>query len=319
MAQSGPGRHYRRGVSLVEIMRRFPSDKAAHDWFASVRWPDGPHCPRCESDNVQVGTKHKTMPYRCRPCRRYFSVKTGTVMEDSKLGCQTWAVAIYLLTTGLKGQSSMKLHRDLGITQKTAWHLAHRIRQTFATEPESFDGPVEADETYFGGKKKNRPLSERRLEGRGVAGKVAVGGILDRPTNQITATVLPDTKVRTIQDFVRSGVQPGATIFTDEATAYQGMPEFGHESVRHSVFEYVRGQAHTNGLESFWSMLKRGYVGTYHHMSSKHLGRYVSEFAGRHNLREADTTDQMEAMASGFLGKRLRYAQLTAGGTLGLE
>ena len=233
-------------------------------------------------------------------------------MESSNLGCQTWAVAIYPLTTGLKDQSSMKLHRDLGVTQKTAWHLAHRIRQTFANDLEPFEGPVEVDDTYFGGKKRNRPLSQRKIEGRGVADKVPVGGGLDRPTNRVTATVLPDTKVRTIQGFVRKGVQQGAMLFTDEATAYGGMPDFGHESVKHSVFEYVRGQAHTNGLESFCSMLKRGYVGTYHHMSPKHLGRYVEEFAGRHNLRDADNTDQMEAMASGFLGKRLRYAELVA-------
>ena len=135
-----------------------------------------------------------------------------------------------------------------------------------------------------------------------VADKVPVGGILDRFTNRVTATVLPDTKVRTIQGFVRKGVHRGAMLFTDEATAYRGMHDFRHESVKHSVFEYVRGQAHTNGLESFWSLFKRGYVGTYHLVSPKHLDRYVGEFVGRHNLRAADATDQMEAMASGFLG-----------------
>ena len=232
------------------------------------------------------------MPYRCCPCRRYFSVKTGTVMESSSLGCQTWAVAIYLLTTGLKGQSSMKLHRDLGITQKNAWHLAHRIRQTFATDPGQFEGPVEVDETCSGGKKKNRPLSQRGLEGRGVADKVPVGGILDRPTNRVTATLLPDTKVRTIQGFVRKAVHQGAMLFTDEATAYRGMPAFGHESVKHSVFEYVRGRP----TPTAW----------------RRSGPCSSGATWGPNLGDADTTDQMEAMARGFVGKRLEYATLAA-------
>ena len=313
MATNAPGRHYRQGMSLVEIMRRFPDDRAAHDWFAESRWHGDVRCPRCGTANVLIGTAHRSMPYRCRPCRRYFSVKTGTVMEDSKLGCQVWAVAIYLLTTGLKGQSSMKLHRDLGITQKTAWHLAHRIRETWSDGPPPFSGPVEVDETFIGGKRKNMPKSKRaELEGRGPVGKAVVIGAKDRGTLEITATVIPDRSGDTLQGFVREAAEPGAQVFTDDAAGYQGMPEFGHESVNHSVGEYVRGQAHTNGIESFWSMLKRGYIGTYHHMSQKHLERYVEEFAGRHNARDLDTIDQMELIARGLLGKRLRYADLTA-------
>ena len=165
------------------------------------------------------------------------------------------------------------------------------------------------DETYFGGRK-NRPVSQRRLEGRGVARKVPVAGILGRPTKQVSARVLPDTKVPTIRGFVREGVKQGAMLHTDEAIAYQEMPDLWHERVRHTVFEYVRGQAHTNGLESSWSVLKRGYIGIYHHMSAKHLGRYVEEFAGRQDLRDADTTDEMETMVSGFVGKGLHYSDL---------
>ena len=156
MAHKAPGKHYREGMSLVEIIRMFPDDAAAERWFTKVRWPDGAHCPHCGSVNVQDGTKHKTMPYRCRDCRKWFSVKTGTVMQSSKLGLQVWAVATYLLTTGLKGQASMKLHRDLGITQKTAWHLAHRIRETWAKKNKPMAGPVEVDETYIGGLEKNK-------------------------------------------------------------------------------------------------------------------------------------------------------------------
>ena len=145
MAHSAPGKHYRKGLILPQVMRTFRDDAAAERWFAKVRWPDG---PRCGTADVRAGTAHKSMPCRCRPCRRYVSVRIGTVMEDSKLGYQIWALAIYLLTTGLKGQSSMKLRRDLGITQKSAWHLAHRIRETWREAPAPFGGPVEVDEAW---------------------------------------------------------------------------------------------------------------------------------------------------------------------------
>ena len=133
MNRKGPGKNYRNGISLVRLMQMFPDDETAAAWFVKQRWPEGIRCAYCESDNVQDGTTHPTMPYRCRSCRKFFSVKTGTVMQSSKLGCQVWALAIYLMTTGLKGTSSMKLHRDLNVTQKTAWHLAHRIRETWHT------------------------------------------------------------------------------------------------------------------------------------------------------------------------------------------
>ena len=159
------------------------------------------------------------------------------------------------------------------------------------------------DDNYFGGKK-NKPLPQWRGEERGVVDKVQVGGVLDWQTTGVTACVPPDTKVRTVQGFVRKGVHQGAMLVIDEATVYRGMPDFMHESIRHSVFEYVRAPAHPNGLESFRPMLKRGCASTCHHVSAKHSGRYVEEIAGRHNLRDADTTDQMETMAAGFVGKR---------------
>ena len=147
-------------MTLVELMQMFPDDAEAERWFVETRWPDGPACPNCESTNVQSGAAHKTMPYRCRTCRKRFSVKTGTAMEASNLGYQTWALAIYLLTTSLKGVSSMKLHRDLGISQKSAWHLAHRLRQAWAEHGAApFQGPIEVDETFIGGKEGRKPRS----------------------------------------------------------------------------------------------------------------------------------------------------------------
>ena len=292
----------------------FPDDETAERWFIEQRWPNGVCCPKCGSLNVQTGAKHPTMPFRCREkeCVKLFSTKTGTVMEGSKIGYQDWIIASFLMMTSLKSVSSMKLHRDLGITQKSAWFLAQRLRIALSRDGALFSGPVEVDETYFGGKRHNMSKTRReKLEGRGPAGKTAVVGAKDRATKQVAAKVVTSTDKDTLQGFVKDHTVPGATVYTDDATAYESLP-FNHVTVKHSLSEYVKGDVHTNGIESLWSMLKRAHKGTFHKLSPKHLDRYIQEFAGRHNVRDLDTAEQLVSISDGMRGKRLRYKQLIA-------
>ena len=307
---TAPGKSDREGIGVLELFEIFPDEKSARKWFENLRWfNEESHCPRCGSMRTSTVPNETPMPYHCGDCRKYFSVKTGTVMEKSKLPLRKWVIAIYLMSTNLKGVSSMKLHRDLGVTQKTAWMMAQKIREGWIQD-RKLSGTVEVDETFIGGKEKNKH-EDKRSHTRGPSGKAVVVGMKDRETNKVIAKPVSERSKEEIHGLIGENVSPGAKVYTDDHRSYIGLP-YDHESINHSVGEYVREQAHTNGIESFWAMLKRGYDGTYHKMSEKHLGRYVTEFAGRHNVRELDTIDQMKFVAKGFIGKKLPYKKLAA-------
>ena len=318
MAYTAPGKAHREGLTLVQLFDLFPDEAAATRFFEANVWPTGRCCGKCGSTRTSEVRNAKPMPYFCNDCRSYFSVRTGTALSHSKVPLRKWAIAIYLELTSLKSVSSMKLHRDIGVSQPTAWFMLHRIREAWVSPGGDgpYSGPVEVDEAYFGGRRKNMSNARRKAlaeiqPGRGAVGKTAVVGIKDRESNRMVARVLERTDKDTLQGFVAKHAAPGATVYSDDAAAYKGLP-FPHEAVKHSVAEYVRGMAHTNGIESFWATLKRAHMGTFHKISPKHLDRYVQEFAGKHNERSRDTLDIMCHVIAGLVGKRLMYWQLIA-------
>ena len=305
-----PGRYYRTGMSYEELFDMYPTERSAEKWFEDQRWGKvGLYCPRCGCVDRCKKTPKQSMPYWCGACRRRFSVRIGTLLERSHVPYRKWVVAIYLHLSNLKGVSSVKLARYLKVTQKTAWFMLHRIREAFENQtPFKMVGPVEIDESYFGGLERNKHLDKKLNAGRGTVGKTAVVGIKDRQTKEIRAQVVPDTKADTLQGFVIAHTKKRAIKYTDENAAYEGLDT--HQAVSHGTGEYVRRQVHINGMESFWAMMKRGFHGVYHRMSIAHLHRYVAEFSGRHNIRDKDTVDQIQDVFAGMIGKRLMYAHL---------
>jgi len=238
------------GISLIELGELFPNEDAAREWFEAKRWPDEERpCPRCVDGVGRPVPNENRMPYRCVRCHKFFSVRTGTALERSKVPLKKWAYAIYLSVTSLKGVSSMKLHRDIGVTQKTAWFMAHRIREAWGLDDYAppFAGPVEVDETYMGGEEKNRHAS-KKMHISGPSDKVAVVGIKDCETNEVAAKPVASTDGPTLKGFVRENAAKGAEIFTDDHAAYHGLPQ--HTAVNDSVGEYVGWRTRTESRAS---------------------------------------------------------------------
>ena len=311
MTTTYTSKHKRRRVSLYEFMEKFDTEDKAMRYFEQHLWKGERHCPRCGIHETREAS-HKTMPYWCKVCRKYFSVKTGTLMEGSNLPYRKWFMAIYLLGTSIKGISSTKLANDLGIGQQAAWYLGHRIRQAWAKNTSVMSGLVEVDEVYLGGKESNKHAHKKLHVGGGSGGKTPVLGLKERGSGQVTALKVSDTTASSFETAVLDNVERGSSVFTDDHRGYLRLSRLGykHQSVTHTVGEYVRGQAHTNGIESFWSLLKRGYYGIYHKMSPKHLQRYINEFSARHNVRRIHTIKQIDRTIVGLFGDRLKYKDL---------
>ena len=257
--------------------------------------------------------------WKCKGCKKQFTVKLGTIMEDSPLGLDKWLTAMWMITNAKNGISSWEIHRAIGVTQKSAWFLLHRIRLAMESGGFKFDGEVEADETFIGGKARNMHKDKRaeKIKGTGLSGKAIVIGVLDRETRTVRTKQIPDTKKGTLQAHVREHVAPGASVYTDALLSYVGLaPDYVHEAVDHAV-QYVKGNVHTNCLENYWSLLKRALRGTYVSVEPFHLFRYLDEEAFRYNeRRHADGTvktdgERFVEVAGMIVGKRLTYKRLT--------
>lgn len=291
-------------------MAAFPDEQAAIDHFTAIRWKDGAFCPHCGSTRVYHFSDKRN--HKCGDCRKRFSIKVGTIFEDSKIPMRTWMLAIWMITSHKKGIASTTLAKDLGVTQKTAWFMTQRLR--FAIRTKSFNRPlnghVEIDETYVGGKAINRHKGDPK-NGPGTHGKVAVIGALERGGEAI-AMVIDSTNTATLDGFAHAVVDPDASVSTDEHSGYRHLGRtFNHGVVRHSAGEFVNGLHHTNGIEGFWALLKRQIIGIHHFVSPKHLNRYVGEVTWRFNARDIGEGNRVNALLEETAG-RLTYKELIA-------
>lgn len=298
-------------ISLKKFNEVIPDERAAITFVEEKVWGDTPLCGRCGSSNVYRVKNGYPLSHRCRPCRRYFSVRTGTVMSDTQLPIRTWLLAIHFMHTARKGISALQLHKMLGTTYKTAWFLCHRIREGMKFDGGWFSGGVvEVDETYVGGKKGNMHKHKKPKDWR--TNKHVVMGFKERETGRVFAFPIRDDRPTTVESGVLTYVRPGTTVYSDGHSGYYFLNDFGydHDWVNHGVGEYVRGQAYTNGIESFWSLLKRGYMGVFHYMSWKHLHRYCNEFAYRQSAGIGNGLRTIGGVLSGMKGRRLTYKAL---------
>lgn len=303
--------------TLLEAVQYFADEDVAVAFVANLRWPAGyQECPRCGSVD-EHGYLAKRRVWKCRNCKKQFSVKQGTIFESSPIPLSKWMPAMWMLVNCKNGISSYELGRAIGVTQKSAWFMLHRIRLAMQTNSfEKFDGDVEVDETFIGGAARfmHKDRKDRMIKGRGPVGKVAVMGLLQRHgedgSSRVRIAKVSNTRKRTLQPHVREHVEPGANVYSDSLPSYEGLKdEYVHGVIDHSE-KYVDGKIHTNGLENFWSLLKRAVKGTYVSVEPFHLFRYLDEQAFRFNEREGNDAMRFLRAARNIVGKRLTYESL---------
>ena len=292
---------------LTDFIETFGTDKQCEDFLIERRWgkKENAVCPHCNCKKVYV--RNARMMFRCSACKKNFSVKVGTLFEGSNIKLNKWFLAVYFISTAKKGMSSVELAEKLGVTQKTAWFISHRIR-TACIDFGLIGGTVEVDATFVGGKEKNKHESKKLRQGRGTEGKNAVLGAISRQDKKVVAYPVSEESRDTTEVLITNRVEKGSMIYADNSSAYSGLVPL---RVNHSKGEYVRGDIHTNGIESFWSTIKRGYVGIYHHWSKKHLAKYVNEFTYRFNHKNnKNKLSLISSIIDNTQGKSLTYNKL---------
>lgn len=304
----------REPTTLLEAVRYFSDPERSFNFVKGLRWPSGcVFCPRCgEADPIFISTRRI---WKCRGCRKQFSLKVGTIFEDSPLGWDKWLPAVWLLANSKNSISSHELARSLGVTQKTAWFVLHRVRDAMETGTfHRMSGITEVDDTFIGGLAKNmhHKVRRQRIHGTGGADKAIVQGARNRDSGTVEAAVIPGTDADSVQANIYEWVEPGSALFTDTHQSYKGLEEdFALKQVNHGRGEYVLGIVHTNGIENFWSLLKRSVKGSQIHISPEHLPRYVTERTFAYNNRNAGDLDRVRSVLGNVSGHRLTWAQLT--------